>query len=166
MTKSLFLGLLLICLGTLAGAEERSLEGANGEVIRYRVLREGETSARPVAERILKHLSAGEIEDAALLSTSPRRRYEVLSSYRDAVGDNEFRRIFSQYLSPANGVVAEVAIDAHRLLVFRLGEAKDHPAAQYFVEIDGKFLMDDMPNETRLQLRRVLNAYRAGKIRL
>jgi hypothetical protein len=36
-------------------------------------------------------------------------------------------------------------------------------AGQYFVEVEGRYLMDDVPNQTRANLRRVLEAYRAGR---
>jgi hypothetical protein len=61
--------------------------------------------------------------------------------------------------------VAEVALGEHRLLVWDLGEAGHRLAGQYYVEVEGKFLMDDVPSEKRTQLRRVLEAYRTGKAR-
>ena len=113
----------------------------------------------------MRHLANGEIEAAAQLSNAPRRRLEELARYRDAVGEDEFKRIYSSYFRPANPLVAEVAIGAHRLLIWKLGEAGNHLAGQYYVETDGGFLMDDIPGETRAKLRQVLEDYRSGKIR-
>jgi hypothetical protein len=121
------------------------------------------TSALNAAKLLNLHLSSGDIEEAALLSNAPRRRFEVLQEYRQSVGDEEFKRVFAQYLAPENRLIAEIAIDKHRLLVWDLREGTTRIAGQYFVEIDGRYLVDDVPNDTRTRLRWVLEAYRAGK---
>jgi len=152
----------------LAQTGERLLALEDGAVVRYKLLdavATPEASARQTANRVLHHLAEGDIEQAALLSNAPRRRYEVLREYRASVGEDEFRRVFGQYFVPGNRLVAEVALDEHRLLVWDLGEAGHRLAGQYYVEIEGKFLMDDVPSEKRAQLRRVLEAYRTGKAR-
>jgi hypothetical protein len=113
------------------------------------------------------HLSTGDIEEAAVLSTTPKRRFEVLQDYRKSVGDEEFKRVFAQYFDPANRLLAEIAIDRQRLLIWELRGAAglpSHLAGQYFIEVDGKYLLDDAPGATRNQLRRVLEAYRSGKL--
>ena len=48
----------------------------------------------------------------------------------------------------------------HRLLVWDLGEAGNQLAGQYYVEVDGKFFMDDMPNAERSKLQQVLESFR------
>jgi hypothetical protein len=88
----------------------------------------------------------------------------VLRDYRESVGAEEFKRVFAQYLTPANQLVAEIAIDRHRLLVWDLREGATRIAGQYFVDVDGRFLIDDVPNDVRTQLRWVLEAYRSGKL--
>lgn len=158
--------LLVAGFAFLAHGEERTLQLAPGKILHYRTVERGPGSARATAEKLLRHLAAGEIEDAAQLSNAPQRRFEELAKYRDAVGEDEFKRVFGQYFSPANRLVAEIAIDRHRLLVWNLGEAGDRLAGQYYVEVGGRFLMDDVPNATREQLRRVLEAYRSGKVRV
>jgi hypothetical protein len=120
-------------------------------------------SARPAAMRILRHLAEGDIGEAAAHSNAPRRRFEVLRDYRDAVGEDEFKRIFGRYFAAQNRLLAEVAVGRHRLLVWQLGEAADRLAGQYYVEVEGKFLLDDVPSRERSELRRVLEAYRSGK---
>jgi hypothetical protein len=122
------------------------------------------TSALDTAKLIYLHLSDGDIEQAALLSNSPKRRYEVLRDYRESVGEAEFKRVFAQYLAPENRLLAEIAIDNRRLLVWDLREGARQIAGQYFVEVDGAYLIDDVPNEQRTRLRWVLEAYRSGKI--
>jgi hypothetical protein len=152
----------------LAQAEERVLELKDGEIVHYKLLDTSatpEASARQTANRVLRHLVDGDIEQAALLSNAPRRRYEVLREYRDSVGEEEFKRVFGRYFAPDNKLVAEVALGEHRLLVWDLGEAGHRLAGQYYVEVEGKFLMDDVPSEKRTQLRRLLEAYRTGKAR-
>ncbi|HUK03995.1 MAG TPA: hypothetical protein VLV90_02805 [Burkholderiales bacterium] len=121
-------------------------------------------SALDTAKLLNLHLSAGDIEEAALLSNSPRRRFEVLRDYRASVGEEEFKRVFAQYLTPANRLVAEIAIDNHRLLVWDLREGATRIAGQYFVEVEGRYLVDDVPNDVRTRLRWVLEAYRSGKL--
>jgi hypothetical protein len=120
-------------------------------------------SARGTAMLMLRHLADGNIEEAAALSNAPRRRFDVLRDYRDAVGKDEFKRVFGRYFASGNRLIAEVALGRHRLLVWDLGEARDHLAGQYYVEVEGKFLMDDVPSAERSRLRRVLEAYRSGK---
>ena len=124
-------------------------------------------SALNAAKLLNLHLSTGDLEEAAVLSTSPKRRFEVLRDYRESVGAEEFKRVFAQYFDPANRLLAEIAIDRHRLLIWELrgaAGAPSHLAGQYFIEVDGKFLLNDVPGPTRTQLRRVLEAYRAGKL--
>jgi hypothetical protein len=152
----------------LAQTGERVVELGNGAVVRYKLLDAAATpgaSARQTANRVLRHLADGDIEQAALLSNAPRRRYGVLREYRASVGEDEFKRAFAQYFVPENRLMAEVALGEHRLLVWDLGEAGHRLAGQYYVEVEGKFLMDDVPSEKRTQLRRVLEAYRTGKAR-
>jgi hypothetical protein len=118
-------------------------------------------SAKDTAFLVLRHLSEGNIAEAAALSNSPRRRFEVLSDYRDRVGEEEFKRVFTSYLSPENRLIAEVVRGKHTLLVWKLAEADDHIAAQYYVEIEGKFLLDDVPSPGRAELTRELRRIRA-----
>ena len=99
-----------------------------------------------------------------MLSNAPRRRFEVLRDYRESVGAEEFKRVFAQYLSPQNRLLAEIAIGRHRLLIWDIKDGATRIAGQYFVEIEGRYLVDDVPNDTRTSLRWVLEAYRNGKL--
>jgi len=126
----------------------------------YRTITDPAESAQPVALEILKHLAAGELERAAELSNAPGRRLEVLHQFMSSVGKEEFRRLFARYFAPQNRVVLEAAIGARRLLVWDLGEANNQLAGQYYIQRDGKFLMDDIPSEERSRLQRVLEAMR------
>ena len=76
---------------------------------------------------------------------------------------DEFRRVFRYYLGPGNKLMAEVALGKHRLLIWKLGDAADHLAGQYYVESDGRFIMDDMPSTERSNLRKILESYRTSK---
>ncbi len=122
------------------------------------------TSALDAAKLLNLHLSAGDIEEAALLSNAPRRRFEVLRDYRAAVGEEEFKRVFAQYFYPQNRLLAEIGIGKHRLLIWDLQEGANRIAGQYFVEVEGRYLVDDVPNDARTSLRWVLEAYRSGKL--
>jgi len=171
-------GLLIAATVQAQTEESRTLELDGGAVITYTLRTHpanahmvrpvGElapTSALDTAKLINLHLSAGDIEEAALLSNSPRRRFEVLRDYRESVGEEEFKRVFAQYFHPENRLIAEIAIGKHRLLIWDLKEGATRIAGQYFVEIDGRYLMDDIPNDERTSLRWVLEAYRSGKLR-
>jgi hypothetical protein len=133
---------------------------ASAQAPGYRTITDPAESAQPVALEILKHLAAGELERAAELSNAPERRLEVLRQFMSAVGKEEFRRLFGRYFAPQNRVVLEAAIGARRLLVWELGEADKQLAGQYYVELDGKFVMDDVPSAERTQLQRVLESQR------
>ena len=122
------------------------------------------TSALDAAKLLNLHLSAGDILEAAVLSNAPRRRFEVLRDYRESVGPEEFKKVFSQFLSSQNRLIAEIAIDRHRLLIWDLKEGATRIAGQYFIEIEGRYFIDDVPNDTRTSLRWVLEAYRSGKL--
>ena len=122
-------------------------------------------SARDTAILVLKHLAAGELEQAAAFSNAPKRRFEVLREYRDAVGEDVFKQAFGKYLAPENRLIAEVAIGPRRLLIWQLPEAGSHLAGQFYIEVDGKFLLDDVPSRERNELRRVLQRYRAEQKR-
>lgn len=164
-----------------AEGEPRVLELEDGQRIEYVLYRHAPDahvrtpatalapdSALNAARLLNLHLSTGDIEEAAVLSNSPRRRFEVLQQYRREVGEEEFKRVFAQYLDPANRLVAEIAIGRHRLLVWELraaGDAPAHLAGLYFVEVEGRYLLDDIPGGTRTLLREVLQALRAGRLR-
>jgi hypothetical protein len=120
-----------------------------------RVITEKSESAQPVAVAILQHLAAGRIEDAAKLSNEPKRREEVLRDYMASVGEDEFKRVYAEYLS--HPVAKEIAIGPRRLIMWQLGERL---AAQYYVQAGNSFLMDDRPSEERSALRRVLEGHR------
>lgn len=122
-------------------------------------------SARGAALRMLRHLADGELEAAARLSNAPERRLEVLRDYLKSVGEENFRRTFGRYFAPENPVVAEVAIGPRRLIVWDLGEAGNRLAGQFYIQVDGRFLMDDVPSSGRAQLRRILDDYRAGHVK-
>ena len=126
----------------------------------YRLVTEPAESAQDAALQILKHLAAGELEAAAALSNAPQRRLEVLRDYQRSVGEAEFKRVFGRYFAPENRVVMEAAIGHHRLLVWELGEARHELAGQYFVQLGGRFVMDDVPSPERAELQRVLAAER------
>jgi hypothetical protein len=145
--------LTLIFLAGSALAQQRLVEPSAAD------------SAHASAMRLLRHLADGDIEAAAALSSAPGRRLEVLRDYRNFVGEEEFKRIFGRYFAPQNKLVAEVALGPRRLLVWDLGEAGNHLAGQFYIEIDGRFVMDDVPSRERDELRAVLQKYRSEKVR-
>jgi hypothetical protein len=146
-----------------AHAQERSLKLDGGETITYRLVAETDDSARGASARLLRLLAAGDIDAAAALSNAPARRREVLQDYLKSVGEAEFRRVFGEYAE--RRVVSEVAIGERHLIVWDLGDAQHHLAGQYFVRVPGAFLLDDVPNDERARLARLLRAYRAGRIK-
>lgn len=157
---------LLALLAFAALADERTLELDDGAIIRYQLIAPGSVdSASGTAQRMLSLLGAGKITDAAEMSNAPQRRRQVLSDYRDAVGDAEFRRVFGQYASPPNRLVAEIVIGERHLLVWDLVDASHRLAGQYFVRAGDGFLLDDAPSTDRARLQRVLGAYRQGRIK-
>jgi hypothetical protein len=88
-------------------------------------------SARETALILLRHLAAGELEQAAAFSNAPQQRFELLRGYRDQVGEDEFKRLFGRFLEPENRLVAEVAIGPRRLLVWQVAGAGGHLAGQF-----------------------------------
>lgn len=152
--------ILLLAVSAFALAEERTLRLPDGEELRYRVITDPAESARETSHQLLRHLADGNIEAASAMSNAPMRRYEVLREYASAVGEEEFKRVFARYQSPANRILLEAAIGQRRLVVWDLGEAGNHLVGQFYVRVDGKYLLDDEPNEERTQLRRVLEALR------
>jgi hypothetical protein len=154
---------LAALLGGLAWGGEATLELPDGRRITYSIIPPGAPgSALPTAQLLHEHLAAGDITEAAALSNTPRRRYEVLREYRDFVGEDEFKRVYQSYLHPGNRVVAEIAIGRHRLLIWKL-VGLERLAGEFFVDVEGRLLIDDVPGETRAQLRQVLRAYRQGR---
>lgn len=120
-------------------------------------------SALETAKLVTRHLAEGRVEEAALLSNSPKARYERMRESFEGWSEEDFRNTYGRYFAPENEILGEVAIGEHRLLMWRLKEL-DHVAAFYLVNIEGRFLLDDIPNPTRANLRRVLEAHRSGKI--
>lgn len=171
---SLFV-LLMACALTKVAAEERTLELQNGERIRYVLsthaadahLLDADAALQPrsalnTAKLVTRYLAEGRIEDASLLSNAPKARYARLRESFEGWSDADFRRAYGRYFDAGNRIVAEVAIDGHRLLIWHLKDT-DYLAAFFLVEIEDRLLLDDVPNETRANLRRVLQAYRDGK---
>ena len=157
---------LLALLAFAALAEERTLELDDGAVIRYEVLATASPgSAADTARHMLALLADGNLDEAAAMSNAPQRRRQVLGDYRDTVGEAEFKRVFAQYASPPNHLVAEVVIGERHLLVWDLADAGHHLAGQYFVRAGDGFFLDDAPSAERARLQRVLGAYRQGRIK-
>jgi len=145
------LGIALTCEGG-----ERTVRMPNGTVHAYREVQAGEHSAQPAAVQVLTHLAAGRIDEAARLSNEPTQRAERLREYVALVGETEFRRVYAQYLEPRNRLVGEFAMGPRRLLIWDLETAGHRLAGQFYIEADGRFLMDDRPGPERLALQRVL----------
>ena len=120
-------------------------------------------SALDTAKLVTRYLAEGRVEEASLLSNAPRARYELMLESFAGWSEDDFRKTYARYFAPENHIVGEVAIGEHRLLMWYLKDS-DHVAAFFLVEIDGRVLLDDAPNPTRANLRRVLEAYRSGKI--
>ena len=169
---------LLCTAQASAGADEqRLLELENGERVSYLLRMHAADahlldtsaalqprSALDTAKLVTRYLSQGRIEDASLLSNAPKARYARLRESFEGWNEADFLRAYGRYFDPANRIVGEVSIDGHRLLMWHLRDT-DHLAAFFLVEIEGRLLIDDVPNQTRANLRRVLEAYRAGKLR-
>lgn len=116
-----------------------------------------QSGPRETARQLVALLAEGKVEEAAALSNHPVRRREVLEAYRKEVGDEEFRRIYARYRE--GRIVEEIAEGRHRLLIWDLG----HVAGQFFVEKDGRYLLDDEPSAARDKLRRALADYRDAR---
>lgn len=172
-----FLAALVACTPVAWADEQRVLELENGDRVGYalRIHPEGAhlfdasaplapTSALNTAKLLTRHLAEGRIEDAALLSNAPKARFERLRESFEGWSDGDFKRTYGRYFAPENRIVGEVSIDAHRLVMWYLRDT-DHLTGFFLVEIDGKTLLDDVPNRTRSTLHRVLEAYRSGKAR-
>lgn len=119
-------------------------------------------SALNTAKLLSRHLSSGDIEEAALLSNEPKRRFQVFREYRESIGEDEFKRIFARYFYPENRLVAEILLPPHSLLIWRLAGER-HLAGQYYVQIEDRWLIDDVPSASRTRLRQVLERYRAAE---
>ena len=172
-----FLTALIACAPVARADEQRVLELENGDRVGYalRIHPEGAhlfdasaqlapTSALNTAKLLTRYLAEGRIEDAALLSNAPKARFERLRESFEGWSDGDFKRTYGRYFAPENRIVGEVSIDAHRLVMWYLNDA-DHLTGFFLVEIDGKTLLDDVPSAARATLRRVLDAYRAGRAR-
>ncbi len=141
-------GLLAFVACAALGAE---LQLDDGSVIRYEVIAPASAdSASDTAQRLLSLLGEGKIDDAAALSNAPQA---------------EFRRVFAQYGSAPNRLVAELAVGKHHLLVWDLAEADHRLAGQFYVRGADGFVLDDAPSEERSRLQRLLAAYRQGRIK-
>lgn len=156
---------------------ERSLE-IDGETIRFSVRAFPPEASRVDAAAALEPTTAlntailigrqlmnGASEDAAVYSNSPRRRFEVLREYQESVGAEGFRKAYAEYFDPGNYIAAELSIGDHSLLVWRLRDA-DRFAAQYYVRVEGRVFMDDVPSAQRNRLRRLMEAVRSGRLTL
>jgi hypothetical protein len=170
--------LLLACACVRASAQEqRTLEFENGDRVSYALslhpanahLLDADAALEPrtalnTAKLVTRYLAEGRIEDASLLSNAPKARYARLRESFEGWSEADFRRAYGRYFELENRIVGEVSIDSHRLLIWYLRDT-DYLAAFFLVELEGRLLIDDVPNETRANLRRVLQAYRDGKLK-
>ena len=168
--------LLLLFVALVAGGEEtRVLETADGGQIRYTLrtyapdahrldpaIGLAPTDALDVAKLVTRHLAAGRVEEVSLLSTAPKARFERLRESFAGWSLDDFARAFGRYFAPGNRIVGEAAIGNHRLLMWYLSDT-DYVTGYFFVEVDGKLLLDDVPSDARTRLRRVLEAHRSGR---
>jgi hypothetical protein len=155
------LAALLALHAGIVWSDASVLELPGGERIAYSMMAPGGPgSALETARRLHAQLAAGDIAEAAALSNTPRRRYEVLREFRERVGAEEMKRLYQAYLDPGNRAVSEVIIGRHRLLVWKL-VGLERVAGEFFVEVDGRLLLDDVPSETRSHLRRILQQMRS-----
>lgn len=163
-------------MAIVAGAEEtRVLELEDGGRIRYTLhtfapeahrldpaAELAPTDTLNTAKLVTQHLAAGRIEDASLLSNAPKARYERLRESLAGWTEADFARAYGRYFAPENRIVGDAAIGNHRLLMWHLKDT-DYLTGYFLVEVDGKFLLDDLPSETRSKLRQVLEAHRSGR---
>ena len=152
------LAAFIMCAALAACAHQAPLESSPHQLIENPA-----DSAQPVALQILRYLAAGDIDQAAKLSNAPKRRAEVLREFRARVGDEEFKRVYNEYLAPENRVITELALGPRRLIVWRLGSAADRVVGQYYVRVDDRFLMDDERSPDRAELSRALEKIRSSK---
>jgi hypothetical protein len=167
--------LLLLCVAgaTLAQGEPHVLPLDDGSRIEYTLrsypadahrldpaAKLSPTDALSTAKLVTRELAAGRLEAAALLSNAPKARYARLRESFGTWGKADFERVFGGYFAPQNRIVALAAIGRHCVLMWYLKD-RDYLTAYFFVEVDGKVLLDDVPSETRTRLHRVLEAYRA-----
>jgi len=150
------LAAFIACIALAACAHEAPRESAP-----YQLIENPTESAQPVALQIMRYLAAGDIEQAAKLSNAPERRAEVLREFRARVGDEEFKRVYGEYLAPENHIVAELALGPRRLIVWKLGTAGDRVVGQYYVRVDDRFVLDDERSPERAELTRALAKYRS-----
>lgn len=174
--KTTLTPLVLLFVAVLALAEEsRILETEDGGRIRYTLLTFAPDAHRldpsvalaptdplSAAKLVTQHLAAGRLEEASLLSNAPKARFERLRESFSGWSAEDFARAFGRYFAPENRIVGDAAIGKHRLLMWYLKDT-DYVTGYFFVEVDGKLLLDDVPSETRANLRRVLEAHRSGR---
>lgn len=169
------LAVLLACASITHADEQRVLELENGERLEYalrthpvnaHLLDPGgqlaPSSALGTAKLVTHYLAEGRVEEASLLSNAPKARFERLRESFEGWSEGDFKRSYGRYFAPENRIVGEAMIDGHRLLMWYLKDT-EYLTGFFLVEIEGKFLLDDVPNGTRASLRRVLEAYRSGK---
>jgi hypothetical protein len=167
---------LLLLVATAAGAEEmRVLELEGGGQIRYTFqthsaeahrldpsVELAPTDAFNTAILVTRHLAAGRIEEASLLSNAPKARYERLRESLAGWTEADFVRAYGRYFDPGSRILGKATIGKHHLLMWYLKD-NDYLTGYFIVDVEGKFLLDDIPSEARSQLRQVLEAHRAGR---
>lgn len=165
---------LMVFVAMVASAQEtRVLQLENGGQVRYTLqtyspeahrldpaVELAPTDALSAAKLVTRYLAAGRIEEVSLLSNAPKARFERLRESFSGWSEADFARAFGRYFAPENRIVGDAAISNHRLLMWYLKDT-NYLTGYFFVEVDGKLLLDDVPSEVRSNLRRVLEAYRS-----
>lgn len=169
---------LVLFSAVVAGAEEtRVLQLEDGGQVRYTLrtypaeahrldptAKLEPTDALNTAKLVTQYLAAGRIEEASLLSNAPRARFERLRESLTGWSEADFARAYGRYFAPENRIVGDAAIGKHQLVMWYLKDT-DYLTGYFLVEVDGRFLLDDIPSETRSRLRQVLEAHRSGRAR-
>jgi hypothetical protein len=115
--------------------------------------------------QLYRALGTADISTAAAMSNDRERTYAKYERYVERLGMAEFKKMFLSYFVGGASYTHELVIGEHHMLLVE-DPADDTIAAQFYVRVEGKYLIDEKPGPERDQLGRLFMAVREGKLKL
>jgi len=172
---------IIFCLGmmlatTLAHAGEMVVT-INGKEIRlYATVLNREITAKDLREgdrlsaigcSLLYHglLAANEIDKASQLTTDPSKTREMLTQYRERLGDADFRKTMEEYFTGKTVIQSEIVYGSmHMIIVQPPGEPAG--AQMYRKEKESFVRVEGMASDEAKTLGKVFGMIRSGALKL
>ena len=124
-----------------------------------------QSSAVNCSYLLYSKLAKGDINEAAALSNNAAAVKQDYTLYRERIGDEKFKKMFSNYFGGGLSLRYELTIGTRHMLVIHDKEM-DMPTAQFYVDDGKKFIVDEKESKEKDQLGKLFNALQDGTLNM